>query len=59
MVYKTNKMGGVNEKYEEKMPNVHVDIFSDILAFYRWNVHLFRFVLILISEYMCVYSACS
>ena len=35
MVYKTNEMGGVNEKYEEKMSKmyVHVDIFSDILAF--------------------------
>ena len=34
VIYKTRKVGGVNDKYEEKLPNMHAGIFWDLLAFF-------------------------
>ena len=40
MIYKTIKVGGVNYKFEEKIPNVHVNIFWDVLSFLTCYVYV-------------------
>jgi len=45
-------VGGVNDKYEEKLPNVHAGIFWDILVFLTCYVYVCGSYLILISVWL-------
>ncbi len=52
VIYKTRKVGGVNDKYEGKLPNVHAGIFWDVLAFLTCYVYVCGSYLILISAWL-------